>query len=117
MSPQQSVPPKTSARLVLACPLASIGSALAASGWRDSPHYLTGQSGRSKGIFSYQLEQAWSQQRKAEKHKRDNTFTGGPHGSKPRIFLNRMETFSSDLGNKHTGQDVLKPFYCKGNTL
>lgn len=56
-SPQRSLPPKTSARLVWACPLASTGSASAASGWLDSPHYPTGQSGRSKGTFSYQLEQ------------------------------------------------------------
>lgn len=73
MSPQQSIPPRTSARLVLAFPLASTGSTLAASRWLDSPHYLTGQSGRNKGIFSYQLEQVWSQQKRAEKQK-DNTF-------------------------------------------
>lgn len=112
MSPQQSIPPRTSARLVLAFPLASTGSTSAASRWLDSPHYLTGQSGRNKGIFSYQLEQVWSQQRRAEKQK-DNTLTGGPYGSEPKIFLNRIEPVSSHMRNKFTGHNILSLFIVK----
>lgn len=59
LTPQQSIPRRISAHLGLVCPLASTGSALAASGWLDSPRCLMGQSGRSKGISSYQPGQVW----------------------------------------------------------
>lgn len=71
-----------------------------------------GQSGRSKGIFSYQPGQAWSRQRKAEKHKSENTFTGGPHCSEPRVF-GAEETFSSDFGTNTQGKIFLNLFIIK----
>lgn len=61
----RGLPRRTSARPAWACPRASSGSASAASGWRGSPRCLRAPSGRSKGIFSYQLEQVWLRQRKA----------------------------------------------------
>lgn len=104
---QRRVPLRSAAHPGSACPPVSTGSASATSGWLDSPHYLMGLSERSKGISSYLLEQAWWQQRRAEKHKRDSILLGGPHSCGPRIFPKGTEVFSSHLRYKHTGKILL----------